>query len=135
MLSINTLELLQSFRALCPALDSFPDDRILGMMGAIPSLHPELSPENYGQSLNEAIVMMCAHRLASDQMFALGSQVAIAQGKPFMPHTEDWLLSTPYGQRVHDLRIQSPSLGAMSIGDSYHRMSETRLLQDWYYGY
>ena len=105
---------LRSFRALCPSLDGITDDRVTNMIAAIPDLHPELSIANYGSNLNEAIVMMAAHRLASEQLFMLGSQVAIAQGKIQYP-SEDWERSTPYGMRLCELRSQSVTVGAISM--------------------
>lgn len=111
----NITQLLRSFRALCPSLDGITDDRVTNMLAAIPDLHPELSIANYGSNLNEAIVMMAAHRLASDRQYMLGSQVAIAKGSIVYPTSEDWLRSTPFGQRIHDLRCQSASVGALSI--------------------
>lgn len=106
---------LRSFRALCPSLDGITDDRVTNMLAVVPDLHPELSIANYGSNLNEAIVMMAAHRLASDQLFMLGSQVSIAQGKIAYPNPEEWEKSTPYGMRLCQLRSQSVTVGAIAI--------------------
>jgi hypothetical protein len=111
----NLTQQLRSIRALCPSLDGITDDRVTNMLAVISDLHPELSIANYGSSLNEAIVMMAAHRLASEQQYLLGSQVSIAEGKIVYPNGDDWLHSTPYGQRVCALRCQSVSGGAVSI--------------------
>ena len=119
MSSLN--DLLRKFRAdsLCVALDGIPDDRVLYELQQVTIRHREITFENYGASLDEAIVMAAAHRIAYGEMFKLASQVAIAKGQPFQQHQGDWLDTTPFGHRLKELRIDSPHIGAMTVGGAY----------------
>lgn len=121
---MTTNELITKFRddALFIALADV-SDRILESAINQALIDPEITGFTYMPSqLEEAVLLMAAHRIAYGQMFALGSQVAIAKGQPFYKHDCQYLETTPFGARLLELQSQTPCLGAIAFTDEldYH---------------